>query len=74
MKLTGQEQRVLEYMRKNNGINPLESWRTCGVYRLSAVILRLKQNGFNIESKLFPVENKFGEVSHFAFYELKEDV
>ena len=30
-----QEQRVLDYMKRNNTINPLQSWVECGVYRLS---------------------------------------
>ena len=36
--LTKQESRILDFLKLKNKINPLSSWRFCGVYRLSAVI------------------------------------
>ena len=42
-----QEQRILDYMKRNNTINPLQSWVECGVYRLSAVIFNLKKKGYD---------------------------
>tara|TARA_B100000768_G_C11183266_1_gene333903 strand:+ start:407 stop:625 length:219 start_codon:yes stop_codon:yes gene_type:complete len=63
-----QEQRVLEYMKKNNTINPLQSWVDCGVYRLSAVIFNLKKKGYEIESNRSVAMNRFDEEVKFAEY------
>jgi hypothetical protein len=63
-----QEQRVLEYMQKNNTINPLQSWVDCGVYRLSAVIFNLKKKGYEIESNRSVAMNRFDEEVKFAEY------
>jgi len=63
-----QEQRVLEYMQRNNTINPLQSWVDCGVYRLSAVIFNLKKKGYEIESNRSVAMNRFDEEVKFAEY------
>ena len=63
-----QEQRVLEYMQKNNTINPLQSWVDCGVYRLSAVIFNLKKKGYEIASNRSVAMNRFNEEVKFAEY------
>ena len=67
-----QEQRVLDYIKSNNSINPLEQWVECGVYRLSAVIFNLKQKGYIIESKRKTSQNRFGEDVRFAEYSIGE--
>ena len=61
-----QEQRVLDYMKKNSTINPLQSWVDCGVYRLSAVIFNLKKKGYEIESNRSVT--RFNEEVKFAEY------
>ena len=63
-----QEQRVLEYMQRNNTINPLQSWVDCGVYRLSAVIFNLKKKGYEIASNRSVAMNRFNEEVKFAEY------
>ena len=63
-----QEQRVLDYMKKNSTINPLQSWVECGVYRLSAVIFNLKKKGYEIESNRRVTTNRFDEEVRFAEY------
>ncbi len=40
---TPQEQRIIDYLRNHGKINPLQAWKECGVYRLSAVIFNLKR-------------------------------
>ena len=66
-----QEQRVLEYMQRNNTINPLQSWVECGVYRLSAVIFNLKKKGYEIKSNRRVTTNRFDEEVRFAEYLLE---
>ena len=63
-----QEQRILDYMKRNNTINPLQSWVECGVYRLSAVIFNLKKKGYEIESNRRVTTNRFDEEVRFAEY------
>ena len=67
-----QEQRILDYMKRNNSINPLQSWVECGVYRLSAVIFNLKKKGYDIESSRRVTTNRFDEEVRFAEYLLGE--
>jgi|TARA_R110002110_G_scaffold142531_1_gene330780 hypothetical protein len=70
--LTKQESRVLSYITNNNSINPLTSWKHCGVYRLSAVIFNLKEKGYNIISTRESMLNQFEESCRFAVYKLGE--
>jgi len=71
MELTRQEKRVLNRMKVFGFINPIISWRHCGVYRLSDVILRLRKKGYAIETEMVAHENSFGEPVKFAHYYLK---
>ena len=68
--LSKQEQRVLDYIKRHNSINPLQSWTDCGVYRLSAVIFNLKNKGYEIESNRRVALNRFDEEVRFAEYSL----
>ena len=71
--MTKQQQRVLDYVKRRGFINPLQSWRQCGVYRLSAVILELKKQGYRFKTHRVPVKNSFGEKCIFGNYELLGD-
>ena len=72
MKLTNQETRVLTYLQQNKEINPLTSWTVCGVYRLAAVIHRLKSKGYNILSTRKKSLNQFNENCLYASYSLDD--
>lgn len=67
-----QKQRLLEYLQTNKVIYPLESWPKLGIYRLSDVILKLRKDGYQIETHLIKVKNRFGEHVKFGVYELME--
>ena len=54
-----QEQRVLKYMKKNDGIT-----------RLSAKIFNLRKQGFDIKGVMQQGENRYGEITHFKRYML----
>jgi hypothetical protein len=43
-----QDERLLEYLENNKSINPLTAWRKLGIYRLSAVVFNLRQDGYKI--------------------------
>jgi hypothetical protein len=58
----------MEYLTDNMGIDPLTAWKELGIYRLSAVVHRLRMEGFNIITERKDVKNRFGENSNVAFY------
>ena len=65
-----QKKRVLEYLEKNNSLDPLEAWLDLGVYRLAAVIHLLKSDGNKINSNRKSVKNKYNESCSVAVYSL----
>lgn len=67
-----QTDRVLAYMQEHGSINPLNSWRDIGVYRLASRISDLKAKGYEIGKRNRRTVNKYGEVTHFSEYYLKE--
>lgn len=66
-----QQERLLEHLKVYKTINPLEAWRDLGIYRLSATILILRQQGHEIETTRMDVKNRFGEKCHVAKYVYK---
>ena len=68
--LTKQQERVLTYLQQNSEINPMSSWKYCGVYRLAAIIHQLKNKGYNILSSRNTTLNQFNENCSFATYSL----
>ena len=72
-----QEKRLLNYLRQNENINPLEAWKKLGIYRLSAVILILRKRGYNIITDRINVKNRFNEdclVANYIFQGLIDDI
>jgi hypothetical protein len=63
-----QDERLLDYLKDNNEIDPLEAWKELGIYRLSACIFRLRKQGHNIISNRKKVHNRFGENCNVARY------
>lgn len=63
-----QNKRILEYMETHGSINPLEAWRFCGVYRLSARISDLRARGHAIKSERVTVKNQYDEDCRVASY------
>jgi hypothetical protein len=65
-----QKERLLNYLKLNTRINPLESWTKLGIYRLSAVVFDLRKEGHIIVTNRKAVNNQFGEECVVAEYEL----
>ena len=42
MNMTKQETRLLEYLKTNYRITPIEAWNELGIYRLSDVVFKLR--------------------------------
>lgn len=66
-----QTDRVLSHLKEKGSLQPLEAWRDLGIYRLSAVIYDLRQEGHKIETKRVEVVNRFGEAALIAEYSLE---
>ena len=67
-----QEDVVLDYMRDAGpaGITQLQATRIGAGTRLAAIILKLRQQGYNITTETFAVENVLGGISHPGRYVL----
>jgi len=61
MNMTKQETRLLEYLKTNYRITPIEAWNELGIYRLSDVVFKLRNKKYEIETELIPVRNRFNE-------------
>lgn len=67
-----QKERVLEYMKRFQGITALEAVRDLGVYRLAARISEIADDGYEIVRTQESALNRFGEKTYFTRYSLKE--
>jgi hypothetical protein len=63
-----QNERLLDHLKNNHSVQPLEALQDLGIYRLAARIHDLKQNGHWIEKKIVEVSNRYGEVFRVAQY------
>tara|TARA_R110002110_G_scaffold107824_1_gene269683 strand:+ start:185 stop:394 length:210 start_codon:yes stop_codon:yes gene_type:complete len=68
--MTNQEKRLLDYLKTNNKISPMEAWTELGIYRLSDVVFKLRNKDFEIETERKSVMNRFDEPCNFAEYKL----
>lgn len=68
-----QTERLLAHLKRHGTINPLESWRELGIYRLASRICDLRNEGHEIRKDMVSVRNQFGEDVRFAEYELIEE-
>ena len=70
-----QEARLLYWFENiDNTIDPLTAWRMFGIYRLSAIVLKLRKKGHEIQTSTMTVKNHFGEDCQPALYEFKAPV
>ncbi len=67
-----QTERILQYMKRNGAITPLDALREIGCMRLASRISDLRHEGYQIRSDLICVKNTAGEKVHFAQYRLEE--
>lgn len=65
-----QTQKILEYLNKYDKITPLEAMRDLGIYRLASRIYDLKEQGYNIETEMVDVKNRYGSTTKVACYKL----
>ena len=70
MKLT-QYDRVLDHLARNKKLSQKQAINLYGCYRLSAVIHRLRKDGYNISTNFKSGKNRFGDTVSWAEYKLE---
>lgn len=68
-----QESDVLRYLKKatRKGLTPKEAWDMFSVYRLAAVIFRLRARGYDISTTIEKRPNKKGQLCNVSVYRLE---
>ena len=64
--------RVLEYLRANGSITPLEAFNGFGCYRMGARIWDLRHDGHSISTEMVEGRDRNGERERYARYRLEE--
>lgn len=63
-----QRDRVLQYMRENNGITAYEAVTEVGCTQLSARICELQKEGHMFSTEIVKTRNRYNEPCHFLKY------
>lgn len=63
---------VLNHLQEGKEINPIEALNKYGCFRLGAVIYVLKNEGYNISSRIHRFKKPSGRYGHYAIYKLEE--
>ncbi len=66
-----QAEKILQYLRENGSITPLDAMREFGCMRLASRICDLKRSGLPIKKEMEAAKNRYGETVHFARYKLE---
>lgn len=66
------EGRVLKHLKEHGAITSWDAISLFGITRLSAVIFRLRNKGYKIETENTTGENRYGESVTYAKYTLTE--
>ena len=63
-------ERLLEYLNKHDSITQIEALNELGIMRLASRVSELNRQGYNIQSKMIVVKNRWGESCCIASYRL----
>lgn len=67
-----QKEMVLEHLRTNGSITSMDAIMKYGITRLSDVILKLRREGYDIETVTESGKNRYGKATTFGRYQLNE--
>jgi len=65
-----QKSEVLKYMETHKGITSIQAIEKFGATRLSDIIFRLRQEGYEIETESITTKNRYGHAVTYAKYSL----
>ncbi len=75
IKLSPQQQRIVDYMQEFGSISPLEAFRDLGVTKLATQISYMRRyHNIKIRKERMDANNRFGETVHYMRYYLQKDV
>lgn len=66
-----QEKRILQWLRDNQTIDPIQALSELGIYRLGARIKDLRNQGYRIVTERVANVNRYGEKVQYAKYRLE---
>jgi hypothetical protein len=69
-----QQQRLLQYLKQQVTITPMQAWTMLGIYRLADTVYKLRGKGFVIDTDRIDVTNQFGEDCNVARYIYKGEL
>lgn len=64
---------VLNHLKEYGEITPAEAYSLYGVLRLGALIFMYRADGYDIDTTIMHHKNRFGNITNYAKYTLKED-
>lgn len=68
MAKVSQKELVKNHLLNHGSITSWEAIQKYGITRISAVIFKLREEGFKIESVPMEDKNRYGEITHFVKY------
>ena len=68
-----QKEAVLNHLLSGKEISSIQAINLYGITRLGAIILNLKKEGYNINSRRETVKNRFGHTSNPSIYFLSKE-
>ena len=68
-----QNEELYEYLKTHDSITPLQALYRLGIYRLSARIYNLKEQGIPIKMELHKVKAKNGRIAYVGKYSLVKE-
>lgn len=69
--VAGQAERLVNYLIEHAYIDPMTAWTELGIYRVAAVVYRLKRRGYNITTSIRRCRNRWGEAVDVTMYKLE---
>lgn len=66
-----QNQRIIDYMNEFGSITQIQALNDLGVMRLASRISDLRRLGYEIQSTVIPIKNRYGESCYIKRYSLK---
>jgi len=65
-----QQDRILNYLKAGRKLTRLNAWDELGILEAPARISELRAQGHQIKTRMFPVNNRYGEIVKIAEWSL----
>lgn len=65
-----QMETVLKHLQENGGLTPMVAFRKYGITRLGGIVYFLRQDGYDIKTKIVEVKDRHGHKCRVAEYTL----